>query len=135
MAIPRSYSDPGPNPREQDDDAAVRVPPLPLSEPARPMRDPPWTPAEERNDPNTRHMAAGVAVALRLLMRNHAALGPIPDAFDEHRSARARVPLPFGNALTPRLLRLLAATISVPSSACRERRPFGGAVLACGTLA
>ena len=95
MAIPRSYSDPGPNPREQDDDAAVRVPPLPLSEPARPMRDPPWTPAEERNDPNTRHMAAGVAVALRLLMRNHAALGPIPDAFDEHRSARARVPLPF----------------------------------------
>ena len=100
MAIPRSYSDPGPNPREQDDDAAVRVPPLPLSEPARPMRDPPWTPAEERNDPNTRHMAAGVAVALRLLMRNHAALGPIPDAFDEHRSARARVPLPFGNALT-----------------------------------
>ena len=100
MAIPRSYSDPGPNPREQDDDAAVQVPPLPLSEPARPMRDPPWTPAEERNDPNTRHMAAGVAVALRLLMRNHAALGPIPDAFDEHRSARARVPLPFGNALT-----------------------------------
>ena len=70
-----------------DDYNDIVVAAAPLSALPRPLRDPPWAPMLEPNDPNLRHMAAGVAVALQLLMNNHAGPGPIASVYDEGRCA------------------------------------------------
>ena len=57
----------------------------PLTMPAKLLREPPWTPMVEPHDLNLRHMAVGVAWALRSLMINHATPGWIPPVLNEQR--------------------------------------------------
>ena len=71
-----------------DDDVLMAVAAEPLSAPVSPIHGPPWYPMLDLEpDASVGHMAAGVAVALHLLMINHAASGPVPRLLDERRRA------------------------------------------------
>ena len=73
---------------EDVDDDILAVAAEPLSASASPVHGPPWYPMLDLEpDASVRHMAAGVAVALHLLMTNHAAPGPVPRLLDERRRA------------------------------------------------